>query len=274
MEETIDLKDIFSVLKKRIGLIILTTLLGLGLSGVVTFLLITPKYSSYTQLIVKLPQGEQAAATGVNDVNFNLMMINTYKDFITKSDTVAKAAKKNLVETSKFTGSVADLKSMLEVNQEQNSQMFSIKATATDPYEAKEVANVVTDVFNEKAQDIMSIDKITVISSASVNPKPVSPNKKLNLLIGILLGMFVGVGFAFLREFLDRTVKDDRFITEDLGLPILGVIPEFSSQLIKNNARPHATFSSKESHVARTERGYAPRSVEASRIERRQRQKL
>lgn len=272
MEETIDLKDIFSVLKKRIGLIILTTLLGLGLSGVVTFLLITPKYSSYTQLIVKLPQGDQAA-TGVNDVNFNLMMINTYKDFITKSDTVAEAAQKKLIEADKFTGSVGELKSMLEVNQEQNSQMFSIKATATNPYVAKDIANVVTEVFTEKAQDIMSIDKITIISSASINPKPVSPNKKLNLLIGLLLGMFVGVGMAFLREFLDRTVKDDRFITEDLGLPILGIIPEFSSQMIKNNAKPHAAFSSKGAH-AREQVREQQTSVESSRIERRQRQKL
>ncbi|MGX7059000.1 YveK family protein [Vagococcus humatus] len=273
MEETIDLKDIFSVLKKRMGMIILTTLLGLGLSGVVTFFIITPKYSSYTQLIVKLPQGGEQASTGVNDVNFNLMMINTYKDFITKSDTVAEEAQKQLVKADKFKGSVADLKGMLEVNQEQNSQMFSIKATATNPYLAKDIANVVTEVFNEKAQDIMAIDKITMISSASVNPNPVSPNKKLNLLIGLLLGMFVGIGIAFLREFLDRTVKDDRFITEELGLSVLGVIPEFSSQEFKNKVKPHASFTSKDDYTPSPVKESLSR-VESSRVERRQRQKL
>ena len=55
----------------------------------------------------------------------------------------------------------------------------------------------------------MNVDKISIISGAVANTTPVSPNNKLNLVIGLVLGMMVGVGLAFLFELLDRTVKDE-----------------------------------------------------------------
>ncbi len=47
------------------------------------------------------------------------------------------------------------------------------------------------------------------------NTTPVSPNNKLNLVIGLVLGMMVGVGLAFLFELLDRTVKDEKYRSEE-----------------------------------------------------------
>ena len=40
----------------------------------------------------------------------------------------------------------------------------------------------------------------------------------------------VGVGLAFVFELLDRTVKDPRFVTENLELTILGTVPQMSAK--------------------------------------------
>ena len=53
----------------------------------------------------------------------------------------------------------------------------------------------------------------------------------------------VGVGLAFLFELLDRTVKDDKFVTETIGYTILGTVPQMSQKELnatiqKKPARP------------------------------------
>ncbi|KAF1303532.1 MULTISPECIES: YveK family protein [Enterococcus] len=230
MEETISLKEIFGILKKHIAAIIISMFAGLALAGAVTFFVITPKYSSQAQLIVTLPKND---TTNVNDVNTNLQMINTYKDLIV-SDLVMSQVKDTLESEYDLNLSTGEIKGAIEVTQSQNSQMFSIKATSTKAVDAEHIANTTAQVFQESAKDTMttSIDKISIISKATARLSPVSPNNKLNLAIGIVLGLMVGVGMAFLLELLDRTVKDDKFVTDTLGFTILGTVPQMTQKEI------------------------------------------
>ncbi|MHC5229771.1 YveK family protein [Enterococcus sp. LJL99] len=226
MEETISLQELFKILKKRIGLIIVSMFLGVGVAGIVTFFIITPKFSSQAQLIVRLPQSE---TSNVNDINANLQMINTYKDLIT-SDTVMNEVKKRMKEEYNNDLSVGDIRGSLEVVQSPNSQMFSIVSKGTQPELVQNIANQAALVFQEKAKNILSVDEISIISAAVASYKQVSPNNKLNLLIGVALGLVVGVGLAFVLELFDKTIKDDRFVSEELGFTVLGIVPNMSAK--------------------------------------------
>ena len=59
--------------------------------------------------------------------------------------------------------------------------------------------------------------------------KPVSPNKKLNILIAFVLGLMVSVGVSLLLEFMDNTFKSKTDLEQALDLPVLSTIPEFDS---------------------------------------------
>ncbi|NTQ65423.1 tyrosine protein kinase [Enterococcus faecium] len=229
MEETIRLKEIFETLRKHLVIIIISMFAGLAISGIVTFFILTPKYSSQAQLIVTLPQADTA---NVNDVNTNLQMINTYKDMIV-SDLVLKEVKDRLETEDNVKMTARQIKDAISVNQSQNSQMFSIQAISTNAVTAQQIANTMAQIFQENAKDVMNVDKISIISDAVANPTPISPNYKLNLLIGLILGLVVGGGFAILLELLDKTVKDEKYVTDILGFPILGTVPEMSSKELK-----------------------------------------
>ncbi len=66
---------------------------------------------------------------------------------------------------------------------------------------------------------------IRIVEQASVPIDPIKPNKKKNLLLSIILGVFGGVGLAFLLEYLDQTVRTEEDVQNVLGLPVLSVIP-------------------------------------------------
>ena len=228
MEDTISLKEIFDLLRKRITTILISTFIGLALAGGFTFFFVTPQYSSRAQLIVSMPQSETSS---VNDINFTLQMLNTYKDIILQGDAQAEEVQRRLEADNGIEMTMGEIKASLQVVQAQNSQMFSIQATADNAMTAELLANTTAEVFQETVKDILTnVEEITIVSRAVASPNPVSPNNKLNLAIGLVLGMMVGVGLAFVFELLDRTVKDPRFVTENLELTILGTVPLMSAK--------------------------------------------
>jgi succinoglycan biosynthesis transport protein ExoP len=66
--------------------------------------------------------------------------------------------------------------------------------------------------------------KIKVISPALVASQPIRPNKRLNLLLAMILGLVSGFGLAFFAEYFDHTVNSPDEVEERLGLPVWGAI--------------------------------------------------
>lgn len=69
-------------------------------------------------------------------------------------------------------------------------------------------------------------NNISVVDRAEVPSYPHTPNPRRNLMIAIFLGLFGGVSLAFLFEHLDDTVKHSEDMEQQLGLPVLGLIPD------------------------------------------------
>ena len=230
MEDTISLKEIFDMLQKHIMLICVAFFGGIILSAMVTFFLITPQYSSRAQLIVSLPETE-AVTNNVNDVNFNLQMLNTYKDIIKESDALAKNVQAELAKKYDVHMTISGIKNSLHVTQSPNSQMFSISATNEQAKIAKELVNTATAIFKRTVSEVlMNVKSIAVISPATASTHPVSPNHKLHLAIGAALGLIVGVALAFLSELLNRTVKSSDFISDKMEIPVIGLVPQVAAK--------------------------------------------
>lgn len=90
----------------------------------------------------------------------------------------------------------------------------------------KQSYDVVLKKFNETAlQSDMNRTNVFVIDPAVPPMAKHSPKIVLNLLLSIFVGLFLGVGIAFLLDFLDDTVKSGDLVEAELGIPLLGVIP-------------------------------------------------
>jgi polysaccharide biosynthesis transport protein len=71
----------------------------------------------------------------------------------------------------------------------------------------------------------MRTGNIRVIDRAEVPRNPVKPNKRLNLLLAVIVGLVAGTGLAFFFEYLDNTIKIPDDLKQHLKIPYLGPTP-------------------------------------------------
>ncbi|WP_347939987.1 Wzz/FepE/Etk N-terminal domain-containing protein [Peribacillus simplex] len=223
MEETISIKDIFKTLKKRWKLIMLLTLIAALISGTISYFLLTPVYQSSTQILVNQKQSENQLDS--NQIQSNIDMINTYSVII-KSPAILEKVNDEL----KLDQSVEQLSEKITINSQENSQVFSLTVQDSNPTEAVEIANTVSETFQKEIKDIMNVDNVSVLAKAEIkdDPTPVKPDPVLNIAIAVVVGLMAGIGLAFLLEFMDNTIKDEDDIERLLELPILGSIQKIT----------------------------------------------
>lgn len=82
---------------------------------------------------------------------------------------------------------------------------------------------------------------VEIMDRAVAGLRPVRPNKPLNISLGIIIGLVVGVGLAFFIEYLDTSVKTIDDVERSLQSPVLGVIPQNVGYLVdEGEESPHA----------------------------------
>ncbi|MFC1867604.1 GumC family protein [Thermodesulfobacteriota bacterium] len=79
----------------------------------------------------------------------------------------------------------------------------------------------------EEANITGNIDasNIRITEEAVMARAPFKPRKKLNLVLSVLFGLMIGVGLAFLWEYMDRTIRTEEDARRYLDLPVLSIIP-------------------------------------------------
>jgi succinoglycan biosynthesis transport protein ExoP len=80
-------------------------------------------------------------------------------------------------------------------------------------------------------EDIETLN-IRIVDRAEVPRSPVRPAKSKNIMLSVIVGLTLGIGLAFLLEYMDNTIKTHEDIEQRVQLPFLGTIPtiRFNSQ--------------------------------------------
>lgn len=224
-EQAYDISELLSVLKKNMVMIISLALVGIIVSSVYTLFIISPKYSSTTQLLVNQKTSE-GSSIETTDISKNLQMISTYTELI-KGPAILNDVKANL-DTELST---KQLGNKIEITSPEGALVFLVTVTDADPYQASEIANETAMTFQNKIGSIMnSVDNVAITYPAAPSLTPISPNIPLNLVIGLLLGGMMGIGISFVREFLDKTIKNSATVYELVEWGNLGEIYEMTEE--------------------------------------------
>lgn len=225
----IDLQHLWKLFVQHVRMILIWTV-GLGVIawGLAAFV-IPAKYTATTQILVNQRNSNDNNVQAYTNQQADIQMINTYKDIIT-NQVILKSASKQLANPSgsqrAYALSVAKLKGSLTVSTQTNSQVFSLSAEAGNPTEAKVIANTVAKVFKKQIRSMMNVNNVTIVSEATAPTSQSFPNKKLFALAGLVLGFLISYVYVLLRDLTDTTVRDNDFMTNELGLTNLGQVGE------------------------------------------------
>ena len=94
----------------------------------------------------------------------------------------------------------------------------------------------------------VNTSSIKVVDPAVTPVKKYRPRPSLNMIVGLLSGLFFGLALAFLREALDQSIRSTEDLQRITGLPVLGLVPKPRKISRKEMAmatvlKPAATFS-------------------------------
>ena len=260
MNNVLELRQLWDIIRKHFFAIFLMALIGAGIGFGIAKFLIAPTYSASTSMLVNRSNDNNNGSVNLSDQQADVQIINTYKNLVISSNVLGNVSKQlkhpkpivvqeakpaeyrtladgtqrlispaqeEITKPSKqkpYNLSVDQLKKMVTISNQQNSQVFSINVKAKNAREAAVVANTVADSFKNKIGDFMKINNVSIIDSAKTSNVPVAPNKKLFTLAGlVLLG-----GLTFLvvlaKELSDTTVKSPDEVSQLFGLTNLGAV--------------------------------------------------
>jgi capsular polysaccharide biosynthesis protein len=222
-EMTLDLREIFEVIRKRIWIIVSITLAATLISGILSFFVIDPVYESKTSIII----GKEAQAPGqdervqYNDIMMYQKLVKTYSE-IAKSRLVAE----NTIKRLNIDITPEQLLQSITVTPQADTQIMVVKAENKKPEIAVSIANVLAQTFIEESQKLYPTGNIQIMDTASYPKGPIKPKKALNIAIAFFLGLMVSLGIVFLLEYMDNTIKTENDVEKYLDLPVLGIIPK------------------------------------------------
>ena len=221
----VELRDYIRVLRKSWVLIVVLTLAFVAAASAYSILQ-TPTYSATAKVFVST-QSSGTTTELVQGNSFTVQRVKTYSDLVnTPIVLLPVIAKLGLGVTS------AELATQVTASAPLDTSIIDITVTNADPTVAADTANaismsltaVVETIETPEAVDAISPVKLTPAQEATVASVPVSPNVPLNIALGALVGLALGVGIAVLRETLETRIRNERDVIAITEVPILGGI--------------------------------------------------
>ena len=219
-----DLKDYIRILRKRWIVILSLTLIGLAIAGAASAL--TPRtYTAAAQLFVSTSQSD--SITDLTSGNtFAQARIKSYADMVTTARVLNPVIAKLSLDTS-----VDSLAGQITATAATNTVILTVSVVDKSADQAAAIANAISDVLPDIVNEIERADssgaspvKLSPIQPATVPTVPSAPNIKLNVALGGLVGLALGIGIAVLIEVLDTRIRGVRDIEQLSDAIVVGGI--------------------------------------------------
>jgi len=221
-----DLRDYARVLRKRWLSILVISVLGVGIAGLITYL--SPKqYTAEAQTFVAISNAGQSSADILSGATFAQQRVKSYTQIVDSPEVLQPVITQlNLNTTPQALAKNVSATSPLD------TVLILVDVKDGSAQQAADIANAVAKQLGTVVETLETPDgataspvKVSLTNPAVAPPAPSSPRPLLNLALGLLIGLALGLAYAFIRESLDTTVKSVDDVTQILGAAPIGAVP-------------------------------------------------
>jgi succinoglycan biosynthesis transport protein ExoP len=221
----VELRDYLRILRKRWITITVLILLGIAASAAVT-IVSTPKYQASTLVYIQV-QSSGSVGELVQGSAFVQSQVKSFAEVVSTPRVLDPAIKNLGLDLT-----AEDLAKTVIASAPLDTVNIEITVTNDSPTAAATIANAVTASFRQAVGEIttttgtdsVSQVSVSVLREATIPSAPTAPNTSMNLALGFLVGVALGLGLAILREVLDTRIRGERDVSAITDAPIIGGI--------------------------------------------------
>lgn len=215
-EMEIDLLEIFGVLMSRIWLILLVAVVFAGGTGVFCKFIMTPIYTSTTQLCIL----SNTTIASLQDLAIGTQLTQDYIVVVQSRPVVEQ-----VIENLELDMTYEELLSVTSVENPTDTRILSISVTNPDPTLAKQIVDQYAQVSRKRIAKLMDINEPGIVEEGHVAEGKTSPTTTKNAMIAGVLGILFAAAIVIIRYMMDDTIKSSEDIERYLGLNTLGILP-------------------------------------------------
>lgn len=226
-EIEIDLGRVLRAVMDRVWLVAVVAVLCAVLTFAGTFFFITPEYESSAMFYVNnsnLSLGDASVSISSGDLTTSRNLVDSYIVILNTRETLV-----DVIDYSGIARTYKEVRKMLSSSAVNETEIFQVTVTSTDPQEAERIANAIAYILPKRIGTIIDGTSAKVVDAAIVPTKPSSPNYTKNTIVGFLLGFVLSVGVIALREIFDITIRTEEDVAQSCKHPILASVPDMTA---------------------------------------------
>lgn len=218
LSDEVDLIALAKRLLEKAGYIVAASLIGALLSAVITIFVISPEYTATAKLYV---MSASESAVNLADLQVGTYLASDYREVFSNWH-VHEA----VIQRLGLPYDYRRLSEMLHVTNPSDTRILYITVTATDPSEAKRMADAYAAVAQEFIASTMDTEMPRLFEEALQPSAPSSPSLAMNVAIGFAAGILLACSAITVCFALDDRIRDGADIERYMGLPVLGMMPQ------------------------------------------------
>jgi capsular exopolysaccharide synthesis family protein len=221
-----DARDKQGILRKRKWSIVAITLactIGAVLASVTT----TPVYEGRaTLLVVAKNEPGGGVSSAYQGTLLSQQLVKSFAEILQSRATAEAALRLDPVPISP-----GELQRKIKAKPVVDTLLIELSVEHINPARARRLTLSVARAFIQTVPRLQSGSavRISMVEPPITPTKPIRPRTKLNVALGLLLGLMLGIGMAFLRTFVDRSVKAPEELESVVDVPVVGTIPPFKA---------------------------------------------
>jgi len=230
-EIEIDLLHLLKVLWNKAWIIIVSMILAGVIAFTTAILFVTPMYTSSAMMYVNNSSFEIGASTfsiSSGELSAARSLLDLYIVILKSRTTLEK-----VIDKADLDYTYEELEKMITSASVNGTEVFSITATSADPAEAERIVDTIVEILPDRISEIVDGSSVRIVDTAILPIKRSSPSYTKWAAIGLIIGMVLSCGVIVLLDILDNTIRDEDYIVEKYGLPVLAVVPDMAAKKSK-----------------------------------------
>ena len=227
----VNIAEYLGEIKKNWKIIIVVVLSFILISGLYTTFFMKQEYEANVKVFIGKQKFQNTTESYNNEeITLYQRLITTYSEVIKSKKLISKSindSKVNYLSNKDGKITYDSVISNFTVNPITNTQIIEVKYKSLNPQQSYDLLYSTTENLIAYSKELYPTVNIKVVEQVHVDYSDLISKKNMIVGASLILGLLTGIGIVIAAMYFDNTFKNKGVLEEEIGIPVIGVIPDF-----------------------------------------------